>query len=103
MKKKLLIFHPCLAPYRIDQFNFLSEQFDLYVVFLFDNVWNHKFDQKLLLPQLKCKYSFLLHGPKYKGRVFRFGVLKIIRQFNPDIIISYEFSFTTLYLVLLKD
>lgn len=99
---KLLIFHPALAPYRIDQFNALSQQFELEVVFIFDNVWNHKFDQSKLLSQLYFKYSFLLNGPCYKGRVFRFGMLKIIKGFNPDIILGYEYSFTTQYLVLLK-
>lgn len=91
-----------MAPYRIDQFNSLNEIFDLKVIFIFDNVWNHKFDQSKLLAQVKFNYSFLLTGPRYKGRVFRFGMLRSIREFNPDIILGYEFSFTTLYLILLK-
>lgn len=102
-KKKILIFHPALAPYRIDYFNFLSDLFEVEIVFIFDNVWNHKFDQDKLLSQLKCSYSFLLKGPEYKGRVLRFGVLKVIKQFNPDIILGYEYSFTTQYLILLKS
>lgn len=102
-KKKILVVHPALAPYRIDYFNFLSDLFEVKVVFIFDNVWNHKFDQEKLLSQLKCQYSFLLKGPEYKGRVFRFGILKTIKQFNPDIILGYEYSFTTQYLILLKS
>lgn len=101
-KKKLLIFHPALAPYRVDQFNGIAKLFDLHVVFIFDNVWNHKFDQSKLTEKLVFNYSYLLFGPRYKGRVLRFGMLKKIRQINPDIIIGYEYSFTTLYLVLLK-
>lgn len=101
-QKKILIFHPALAPYRIDQLNSLSELFELEVVFMFDNVWNHKFDQNQLLSQLKFKYSFLLKGPSYKGRVFRFNMLRTIRRSNPDVIIGYEYSLTTQYLVLLK-
>ena len=102
MKKKLLIFHQAVAPYRVDQFNAISQLFDLEVVFVFDNVWNHKFDQSKLLPQLRFKYSFLLKGPFYKGRVFRFGILKTIRQIKPDIVIGFEYSFTTQYLILLR-
>ena len=41
-RKKILMFHPSLAPYRLDQFNSLNELFDLTVVFLFDNIWNNK-------------------------------------------------------------
>ena len=100
--KKLLIFHPALAPYRVDQFNALSKLFDLEVVFIFDNVWNHKFDQSKLLSQLEFKVSYLLRGVRFKGRVFRFAMLKHIRKTNPDIILGYEFSFTTQYLILLK-
>lgn len=101
-KKKVLIFHPALAPYRIDQFNSLNELYDLEVVFLFDNLWNYKMDQSKLLSQLLFKVSFLLRGPHYNGRVFRYGMLKIIKMTNPDIILGYEYSFTTQYLILLK-
>ena len=102
MKKKLLIFHPALAPYRVDQFNYLSQLFDLEVVFILDNVPGNQFDQDKLLALLHFKYAFLLDGPFYKDRVFRFGILKTIRKINPDIILSYEFSFITQYLILLK-
>jgi glycosyltransferase involved in cell wall biosynthesis len=102
MKKKLLIFHPALAPYRVDQFNYLSQLFDLEVVFILENVPGNEFDQDKLLSLLNFKYAFLLAGPLYKDRVFRFGILKTIRRFNPDIILSYEYSFITQYLILLK-
>jgi len=102
MKKKLLIIHPALAPYRIDQFNAISRLFNLEVVFIFGNVWNHKFDQSKLLSQLIFKVSFLLKGPRHKGRVFRFGMLRTIRKVNPDVVLGYEFSFSTQYLILLK-
>jgi len=101
-KKKMLIFNPALAPYMIDQYNDLNEIYDLEVVFLFTNVPYFKFNQSKLLPLLKCKYSFLLKGINYRDRVFRFGMLNVIRKINPDIIIGYEYSFTTQYLILLK-
>jgi glycosyltransferase involved in cell wall biosynthesis len=100
--EKLLIFHPALAPYRVDQFNALNQLYDLEVVFVFDNVWNHKFDQSKLLPLLEFNYSFLLKGLFYNGRVFRFGMLRKIRKTNPDIILGFEYSLTTQYLILLK-
>lgn len=102
MKKTMLIFHPALAPYRIDQFNTLNELFDIHVVFLYDNLWSFKYNQDLLLSQCTFKVSFLLKGPRHKGRVFRFGMYKKIKSINPDFILGYEYSFSTLYLILLK-
>jgi glycosyltransferase involved in cell wall biosynthesis len=100
--KKMLIFNTALAPYMIDQYNDLNQLYEVEVVFLFTNVSYDKFNQDKLLALLNCKYSFLLKGPVYKERVFRFGILKTIREFKPDIIIGYEYSFTTQYLLLLK-
>lgn len=101
-KKKMLIFHPVLATYRIDQFNILNDLYELEVVFLFDQMWNFKLDENKISQQCKFKSSYLLIGPRHKGRLFRFGVYKKIRQVKPDIIIGYEYSFTTQYLILLK-
>ena len=101
--KSILIIHPALAPYMIDQFNVISQLYNLEVAFLFRNPWYDKFDQSKLLPLLKFKYSFLLKGPHYKERVFRFKMLNLIRKVDPDIIIGYEYSFTTQYLILLKS
>lgn len=101
-KKKLIAFHPALAPYRIDQFNKLSELFDLKIIFLNKNVPNQHFDQDFLLGQLKCRYGFLLKGFNLKGRYIRTGIKKEIELFKPDIIMGYEYSLTTVYLLLLN-
>lgn len=101
-KQKMLIFHPVLATYRIDQFNFLNEMYDLEVVFLFDQMWNFNIDQNKITDQCKFKTSYLLSGPRYNGRLFRFGMYRKIRKVKPDIILGYEYSFTTQYLILLK-
>ncbi len=101
-KQRMMIFHPVLAPYRIDQFNLLNELFDLEVVFLFDNLRNFSFDQQKLREASNFKTSYLLRGPRYKGRLFRFGMLRTIKRAQPDIVFGYEYSFTTQYLIFLK-
>jgi len=102
-KKRILIFQPALAPYMIDQYNFLGDLFDMKLVFFYDNVPNDKFDQKKLSMQLRYGYSLLLRGGRFgKYRIFRWGVWKTIKKHNPDIILSYEFSLTTQLLILLK-
>lgn len=102
IKQKMLIFHPVMATYRIDQFNLLHTLYDLEVVFLFDKMWNFNYDQEKIIAQCNFKTSYLLCGPTHNGRLFRFGMYRKIRQVKPDIIISYEYSFTTQFLILLK-
>ncbi len=102
-KKKVLVFHSALATYRVDQFNALNELYDVEVVFLLKNLWYYKMNQDELLSQSNFKISYLLKGPRYKGRMFRFGVYNKIRKIKPDIILSYEYSLTTQYLILLKQ
>ena len=102
-KKRILIFQPALAPYMIDQYNFLGDIFDMKLIFFYDNVPNDSFDQKKLSSQLRHSYSLLLKGGRLgKYRIFRWGVRKAIKKHKPDIILSYEFSLTTQFLILLK-
>lgn len=93
---KVLMFHPALPPYRIDMFNALSERLNLRIVFFLENAVEQKFDQKQLREKLKAKYVYLLKGFKIFGRVFRLGIRDEIRSFKPDIIITTEFSQSTI-------
>jgi glycosyltransferase involved in cell wall biosynthesis len=99
-KCKVIIFHPALAPYRIDLFNSLSEKCKLKVVFLKENLQSQKFNQKALASQLRCDYQYLVNGFNLKTHCFRFGISTIINDFNPDIIVTHEFSIQSLYLSL---
>ena len=103
IKKKILIFHTALATYRVDVFNALNELYDVEVVFLLNNLWYYEMNQDELLSQAKFKISYLLKGPRYRGRMFRFGVYKKIRKVKPDIVFSYEYSLTIQYLIILKQ
>lgn len=61
MKKKLLIFHSALAPYRINFFNKLSEEFSATIVFLSDNLRNQNFNRANLLAQITFTPHYLKH------------------------------------------
>lgn len=101
--KKALIFHPALAPYRVDLFNQLRHHFDLLVVFYRDSVVYHQeLDNKNLQGRLLCTHDFLLSGFTFRGKEFRIGMGKIIKRFRPDVVVTHEFSYSTLYHVLLR-
>ena len=72
MKKKLIVFHPAIAPYRVDFFNSIDEIFDAKFYFEFDNALEQTFDQKRLQEYL----SFI---PKYLSPGF-LGIIYIVEK-----------------------
>ena len=102
MKKKVLIFHPALAPYRIDFFNALEKKFNTSFYFNFINVSDQKFDQELLRSKSLFKINYLTKGFEFLDRSFRFGILKIIKTENPTIVICSEFGAITMITYLYK-
>jgi glycosyltransferase involved in cell wall biosynthesis len=99
IRKKLLVFHPALAPYRIDLFNKLSEAFDANIFFFRKKVISQNFDTNKIESQLKFKPQFLTIGFnfKHKSRMIRFGYLLKIIGHKPDIILCSEFNLMTFF------
>ena len=102
MKQRLLVFHPALAPYRIDFFNALVERYDLHLVLLGENLQEQKFDQQALVRKLKCRLSYLLDGFVFRSRYIRTGVIRLLRCEKPQVVLSYEYSLTTMALALYR-
>lgn len=102
MKQKVLIFHPALAPYRIDLFNCLSKKFKTSFYFYLTNVVDQKFDQEKLMYKCEFNVQYLDKGFECLGRSVRFGIRKIIRNEKPDIVICSEFNAVTILTYLYK-
>lgn len=96
---KLLIVHPALAPYRIDFFNALNRFFETRIIFLRKNLLNQRFDSDALFRNLSCDYNFLEKKIDLKGRVIPIGLVEEIEAFAPRVIVTYEFSFSSLFCV----
>jgi glycosyltransferase involved in cell wall biosynthesis len=98
VKKRLLVFHPSLAPYRIDLFNRLNAAFNAKFYFYRRNITTQKFNQQLLLKQLNFIPGFLNLGIHIglKNRLIHVGVAKKIFKIKPEIILCSEYSITTL-------
>ncbi len=101
-KKKIIVFHPALAPYRIDLFNSIHEAFDALFYFNFLNVTDQKFDQESLKQKCRFKSNYLLHGFDLFGRSFRTGFIPIINKNQPDIILCCEYGQITIIIFLYK-
>jgi len=101
LKKKLIVFHPALAPYRIDLFNQFAKDFDAFFYFSRRNLLSQKFDQE----QLKLRTIFSCHylrGFDLKNRPFRFGILRILFTQKPDIVLISEFGFIPFLVVFFR-
>ena len=102
MSRRLLIFHPALAPYRVDFFNLLSQAFSTELVLFDTNLVNQKFDQQKLVGRMNCKVSYLTNGFRWKDRYFRTGALRKIWRYKPDIVLGCEYSPVTVCIALWK-
>lgn len=94
--KKIICFHPAIAPYRIDFFNAMAKRFDQHLVLLSKNLLNQKFDQESLVSKLKCRLSYLLSGIVIGGRHIKYGFGRFIKAEKPDIVFGFEFGWTVL-------
>lgn len=100
-KLRTLFFHAALAPHRIDLLNYLHQHLDLKAIFLRVDPASQQFDQAALRGQLECDHEYLLRGFEIGGRLFRHGLLRAVRAFDPDVVVTHEYSPTTLSLALI--
>ncbi len=96
MKKKLLIFHPTIAPYRIDFFNDLYCAFDTRVCLQYWNLRDQTFDYDKIYAQFAFKPHYLKEIVKLGARSVWGGFWKHLDEFNPDIVLVGEFNMTAL-------
>jgi glycosyltransferase involved in cell wall biosynthesis len=92
MNKKMLIFHPSLAPYRVDFFNALHKAFVANFYFTLKNVSDQKFDQSALRTACDFESNYLENGFEFGSRSVRTGVFSVIRKARPDIILCSEYG-----------
>lgn len=100
-KKKILIFHTALAPYRIDFFNKLEHDYECLFYFFRKNLLSQKFDQIKLKKQIKFTPKYL-HGFDIQKRPIRFGILYLLFKTKPNIILINEYGFISFLVALYK-
>lgn len=98
----VLIFHPALAPYRIDTFNAIAEIADLHLVLIKKNVRTQSFDQKALVEQLNFTPRYLDKNYKIFNKRMAALPYREVMGYEPDIVITSEFSPTTALITLYK-
>jgi len=97
---KLLIFHPTIAPYRIDFFNDLSGAFDTRVCLRYWNLRDQTFDYQKIYDRFHFHPVYLKELFRWKGRSFSWGYWKQLDQFQPDLVLTEEFGLGTLLVLM---
>jgi len=100
--KKLVVFHPALAPYRIDFFNSLHEEFDTSFYFLHIDALEQSFNQDELRSKLHFKPQYLSTGC-FDLKNLRWEVFSILRKENPDIVFCSEYNLLGVQVLLYRS
>ena len=101
MKQKAVIFHPAIAPYRIDFFNSLNELYEAEFYFEFENALEQSFKQKELTDRLHFVPRYLKKGA-FGIKNLRLQILPILWKKRPDVVICSEYNLSTLLIFLYK-
>lgn len=100
MKKKLLIFHPTIAPYRIDFFNDLYRAFDTRVCLQYWNLRDQTFDYEKIYAQFAFKPYYLKEVLRLGERSVWGGIWKHLDEFQPDVVLVSEYGIVALMVLL---
>ena len=101
MKKKLVVFHPAIAPYRIDFFNSLNKEFDAIFCFEFRDVLEQSFAQDELRGRLEFVPRFLASG-LFGIKNLRTQVFSRFRKEQPNVVFCSEYKILGLLLLVYK-
>lgn len=102
MKQKLVIFHPAIAPYRVDFFNALNDTFEAVFYVEFQQPLEQNFDRKSTTDKLNFR-PFLLK-PGFAGiKNLRLSCWRILKRENPDLVLISEYNLLGLLVVLYKS
>lgn len=101
MKKKLLVFHPIIAPYRIDLFNELSKHFDTEIVLYWRNLPNQTFDYSKIEAQFEFTPEYLIKDEVGTAKWLK-SIWRRLSKNSVDVVLVSEFGIITIIAILAK-
>lgn len=96
--KRFLVFHPIIAPYRIDFFNYLSRAGIFEICLKWKNLKDQTFDYAEIEKQFDFKPTYL------EGGIIKsfYTIIKKMNEFKPDIVFVSECGFIAILAVLFR-
>lgn len=99
---KLLVFHPVVAPYRLDLFNALDKAYDMRLCLMQRNLPGQTFDMERLYADLTPVPEYLTETRNILGIHIPKGIFRTIRTTRPDVVLCSEYNFPTLLTLLYR-
>lgn len=90
-KKRLLIVHPTIAPYRVDFFNALCERFKTRICSFRKDLQSQRYDNSRIEGKINFTPVYLEKWISLFGRNIYGGLWKQLRTYKPDIVMVIEF------------
>ncbi|WP_396168167.1 glycosyltransferase family 4 protein [Flavobacterium sp.] len=102
--KNILIFHPYLAPYRIDLFNSLAQSFHLFVVLTGGDkeINAQAFDIEQVNKNAKFEFKYVNRGFYFGRHLISFTYLRYFFKLRPSIVFAHELGFNTVISIFFK-
>ena len=101
MKKKVLIFHPIIPPYRVDFFNAIASRFHSEICLFWRNLKDQTFDYEKIRSDFNFDENYLV---KEEIGLFSWirGIWRLLKNFRPNVVIGAEFGISTIVIILHK-
>ena len=100
-RKKAVVIHPAIAPYRIDFFNSINESFETSFYIEFKDVLEQSFNKKHIDKRLSFTPQYL--KPGFMGvKNLRLDVFKILKREKPEIVFCSEFNILSFIILACK-
>lgn len=91
----------CLAPYRVDLYNYLNKHFECDIYFQYERMRSQNYNMQLLLD--KCEFiPAILKNRKIGNRMVIKDLNRLLRTNNPNFVFVPEFSLLTIQILWLK-
>ena len=97
---KLLVFHPTIAPYRIDFFNDLYAAFDTQVCLKYWNLRDQTFDYQKIYSRFMFRPVYLKEMFNWGTRSFSKGYWTCLDRYEPEVVLTDEYGWSTMCVLL---
>ena len=96
-----MIFHPIIAPYRIDLFNALSHHYDTKVCLFWRNLKDQTFDYAKIESQFEFEPEYWVREEQGFLK-WMIGIWSMLNSQKPDIVMGAEFGLSTILILVHK-